>query len=286
MTDRAIRVLFWQPNAQRVVDLDFSAALQEISGQSHLSLYTECAGGAKIRVERLNFDEDGWVEGDFVRQQDENVPPIARQGEPLEANLNPIGHRAAFMYNIELNILAIQGARPGVSVATISSYLRRKIPNHRGFFMDPCISRDAMQRIREGTARRVELRVARPSDLGQLNPRTASIEESLANIQEFLDGQTVNIAVGFEQGDRTSVLNLERLLQMAGWAGENRGHVKKMTVKIAEEDDPIDVLAERLDRRGVIDLDPENLDAAYLARQVFVRQAFQEVAPQLGQLYG
>ncbi|MGR3514103.1 MAG: DUF6731 family protein [Paracoccaceae bacterium] len=285
MVDRNIRILFWQPNPIDENDLAFGDSIDLISSQPDLINYTECNGGLHIRVERVSFQE-GVCEGDFVRQQVDNIPPIAQEALPLQANPNPIGHRAAFRYSIDQNVLAIQSARPGVSVSAVNSYVRRRIRGHKGFFMDPCLTQDALARIREGSPRKVEMRVARPTDLAQVDPNLNGLEDSLANLQEFVDGQIVNISVGFDRSEREALLNRRRLLQLVGWADDNRVQVQKMRIKIEEESEPIDMLAERLDARGKIELDPDDLDAAYESRIQFVRDACEAHGEVIAALYG
>lgn len=284
MADRNIRVLFWQPNPVNGGNQDFADCLQILSEQENLIDYTECAGGLRIRAERLDYADLFW-RGDFVRQQVDNVPPIAPEAQPLQANPNPIGHRAAFLYSVEHNVLAIQSARPGVSAAAVNSYIRRRIHAHRGFFLDPCLSSDALARIREGSPRKVEMRVARPADLAHIDPDFNAVEDSLSALQQFVDGHVVELSVGFERSEREALLNRERLLGLFRWAAGNRNHVKKFKIKIEEEGEAIDMFAERLDHRGSVRLDPNDLDAAYQARIDFVRDAFDANRQELDDLY-
>ncbi|MEQ8902373.1 MAG: hypothetical protein RID11_03875 [Roseovarius sp.] len=285
MVDRNIRVLFWQPNRVADNDLDFGGCLNTISAQPDLINYTNCGNGLLVRAERLNFVNLAW-EGDYVRQQTDNLPPIAHAGQPLIANPNPMGHRSAFHYSTEHNILAIQYGRPGVAASAINSYIRRRIPGHKGFFMDPCLSSDAFLRLAAGSPRRLEMRVARPNDLARIDPNFGMIEDSLSALQNFVDGQVVDLSVGFERGQRDALLNRERLLELFRWATGNRGQVKKFKVKLEEETDAIDMFAERMDKRGVLGLDADDLEAAYQTRIDFVRDAFEEHEVELIGLYG
>jgi hypothetical protein len=152
--------------------------------------------------------------------------------------------------------------------------------------MDPCLSSDALERIRTGSPRKVEMRVARPSDLAHVDPNLSAVEESLSALQQFVDGQVVDLSVGFERSERDALLNKDRLLRLFGWAAGNRANVSKFKIKIEEEGDAIDMFSERLDHRGTVTLDPNDLDAAYQERIDFVRAAFKANRQDLDALYG
>jgi hypothetical protein len=285
VSDNSIRVLFWQPNKIRAVDKDFGDCLSTISGLDGLVDYKECSGGARLRVDRLTQSSMAW-EGDFVRQQVTNLPPLAPPSQPLVPNPNPIGHRAAFLYCLELNVLAIQASRPGVSAQLVNSYIRNMIHGHMGFHMDPCLSKRALERIRDGAAKGVVVRVARPSDLTAVDPENRSLERSLTQLQTFVDGQQVEFTVLSEPRNRDSSLNKAGLQKLIRWATGNRGHVKGCKVQLHDESEAIDVFAERIDKSGSISLDSNDLDAAYMQRMHFIKEAYAERRQEISETYG
>ena len=285
MVDRNVRVLFFQPNGVDQNSRNFADCLDYHFEQGETLEYTQCAGGLMVRVERLEYTRGFW-KGDFVRQQTDNLPPIAHDSQPLTTNPNPAGHRAAFLYSADHNILGIQSGRPGVSTSAVNSFMRNSIRNHRGFFMDPCLSSDAFERLAAGSPRKVEMRIARPNDLARVDPTMVPLEDGLTALQDFVDGQVIDLSVGFSRSEREALLNRDRLLELFRWGAENRAQVKKMKIKIQEEDDPIDMFAERVDKRATLNLDPDDLDAAFVARIEFIEQAFEERMEELVTLYG
>ena len=72
-------------------------------------VYQDVAGGIRLRLERfdsnINTAGRGFVDGEFVRQQTDNIPPVARQGSPLEGQDVPLGHRCAFRYHPDTGVL-------------------------------------------------------------------------------------------------------------------------------------------------------------------------------------
>ena len=142
----------------RNTDRSFSDCLDRLRHSHDGLTFVDCGQGMRLRAERLKRSNHYW-EGDFVRQQIDNVPPKAREGKPLEVSEDPIGHRAAFVYSEDLNILAIQSGRPGVSTGAVNKFLRANENDHRGFMMAPCLSNDALDRVRRGTPKKLSYRL-------------------------------------------------------------------------------------------------------------------------------
>jgi hypothetical protein len=285
MEDKSIRVLFWRPNKANNADLDFHDCLLAISGQPNPLDFTDCAGGLRLRTEHISQTDTG-VEGDFIRQQTDNVPPNAHAGMPLEPNPNPIGHRAAFIYSTFHNVLVLQGGRPGVSPTLVNSFIRRRISNHKGFMMEPCLTSNALQRIRQGTPKKVSFRIAQPSSIEDIEPEFADIRNGLKLLQSYVDGGAVELTVGRAKGVREGFLNSERVISLIDWVMGRRHQVEMARVTIDEEKAAIDVLAERLDHVEVIKLDADDLDRAYQQRIDLVRRAFDSNVESLNSIYG
>lgn len=283
--DKLVRVNFFQVSNVSANDRTLYDALLEIDGRPDKDVYIQLSQGVNVRLERLQ-DRAGFLKGEIVRQQTDNLPPIAHTNEPLVANNNPLGHRSAFLYNPRLSVLAIEANRQGASPARMNQFIRRRIGNHRGFFFDPCLNEDALAQLRDGTPRQLQMRVARPSDLNAIAGNPYEIEESLTHLQEMVNGNMVSVEVGFERGNRDGVLNSRSITDLARWAFGNRHSVKKLAVKTLEDDVPIDLFGQQIFERETLDIDNDDVDEAYNVRSLFLRNSFQLRLNELTNLYG
>lgn len=127
--------------------------------------------------------------------------------------------------------------------------------------------------------------IASPSDLAMVEDDMAGLEENLAGLGEFVGGSKITMRVGFEQGERDRRLSTANVLRIARWALDNRQHVKKIKVDLAEED-PVDIFAEQIQRRGVVEMPNDDLEQAFQNRMEFVMQAFSDHEVELRRLYG
>lgn len=95
--DRNSRVTFWQPQIAGEDPRSLGDILLAASGALDSTSYTPCSGGVRVRIERVTEHEEH-LQGDFVRQQTEGLPPFAPEGQPLQSHNNPLGHRVAWAY--------------------------------------------------------------------------------------------------------------------------------------------------------------------------------------------
>lgn len=259
--DKVVRVNFLQVSNVSANDATLFDSIVSVSQLPDSDTYTQLFQGVNVRIERVN-NADGFLEGDLVRQQTENLPPIAHADQPLVTNTNPLGHRSAFCYHPRLNILAIEANRQGASPSRLNAFLRRRVGNHRGFYFDPCLTEDAIAQLRDGTPRQLQLRVASPADFQTIEGSPYDIEQNLARLQEMVGGQTVTLEVGFGRGNRDGVLSMRSIIELSRWAFGNRDHVKKLAVKTLEDDVPVDLFGQQIFERETLALDTDDLDAA------------------------
>jgi hypothetical protein len=283
--DKVVRVNFFQVSNVSANDVTLFDAIEQVSQLPDSETYTQLFQGVNVRIERVGRN-NGFLEGDLVRQQTDNLPPIAHADRPLAVNTNPLGHRSAFCYYPRLNIIALEANRQGTSPSRLNAFLRRRLGTHRGFFFDPCLNEDAMSQLRDGTPRQLQLRVASPSDLRSIEGSPYDIEGNLGRLQDMVGGQTVSVEVGFGRGDRDGSLNLRSLTELSRWAFGNRGQVKKIAVKTLEDDVPIDLFGQQIFERETLDLDTEDLDEAYSVRIMFLRTSFEQRMREIVRLYG
>lgn len=251
--------------------------------------YETIFGGARVRIEHFENDPavvgDGFIDGEFVRQQTDNIPPFAEQGQPLQGNVRPLGHRCAFRYHAALNVLLLESRREAVTPVRMDALVKARLNPHRGFFLSPVLSQEALENLRNGTPRRVTFRVARPSDLEIVEGEDLGLEENLARLQNHFGGPNIEVTASWPRGNRDGILNTEAIGRAIRWATGNRDHVEKFLVKISEEPDAIDIFSEQLKAVEVLDLDNENVERNYATRREFLARSFRDHMPILRRLY-
>lgn len=288
--DKEIKARFYQVENANRSDATFFDCLHQLWEHDRRTEYQEIYGGVRLRIE--NFESlpkaagQGFVDGEFVRQQTDNIPPIAEQGRPLQGNATPLGHRCAFRYHAELNVLLLESRREAVTPSRMDAFVKARLPPHHGFFLNPVLSRAALENLRNGTPRRVTFRVARPASMAMAEDEALGLEENLARLQNYFGGPNVEVTASWPRGTRDGTLNAKALRRFIQWGMGNRDHVEKLEVKISEEKEPIDVFSEQLKASEVIDIDSQNVAKNYAARREFLARTFNERLPKLKKIYG
>ncbi|TGN68049.1 hypothetical protein E4L95_02710 [Paracoccus liaowanqingii] len=287
MMDRIVRGRFYQVEPIEAGAEAFGACLTALWAKADRAVYQDLGYGAFVQIERYAEDrqDPDFVAGEFVRQQTDNIPPVAAAGAPLVGNSNPLGHRSAFRFHIPTNILLVEVRQAAVTVARINGLLKACARGHRGFLFSPCLTENAIQRLRDGTPKRVSMRVARPSAL-KGESASMSLEDNLAGLQEFFGGPSIEITSGFPRGNRDGTLNVKNLLRAVGWGAERREHVEKIEVKIQEEPNPIDLFSEQMKIESTLDLDSLNVAKNYDVRDAFLSAGFRVRMPEILRMYG
>ncbi len=286
--DRVVKARFFQAENLQIGQATLFDCLGRLWEHQNRDEYEEISDGVRVRLERLSegLDEHGLIEGEFVRQQDENIPPRAADGAPLVGSDDPIGHRCAFAYHPQANALLLESKREAVTPTRIGRLIKKRVINHRGFLFSPILSSDALEKLQNGTPRKFRMRVARPNDVAHLENDALNIEDNLERFQQMLGGPNVEVSVSFPNTDRESVLSANGLRRIIGWATNHRANVEHLSVKILEESDPIDVFSEQIKVESVLDLDSRNVELHYGERRRFLYQQFHEFLPTIQRLYG
>ena len=288
--DSVIRGRFYQVENFQDGQATLFEALHQLWEHPQREIYEEIFGGIRVRIERFETDPQvigqGFVAGEFVRQQTENIPPIAPQGGPLEGQENPLGHRSAFRYHAQSGILLLESRPSGLTPIRVDGLIKARLAPHRGFYLSPVVTEDALYRLRNGTPRRVQFRVARPANMQAVEgDDERMITENLARMVNNFGGLTVETSVGFPQGQRGGRLDMNAINRAVRWATGNRDHVEKFKVKIAEEEEPIDVFAEQLKVTETLDLENLDVEENYNARRNLFARAFNAYMPLIERNY-
>ncbi len=289
MDDR-VTARFYQVENVRTGDATMFEALHKLWENPERTVYQDIFGGIRVRLERFEADPNivgnGFVDGEMVRQQTENIPPFAEQGQPLEGADRPLGHRSAFRYHAATNTLLLESRRNAITPIRIDGLVKVVLSPHRGFFLSPVVTENAMDRLRNGTPRRVTFRVASPADMQAVEHDERQIEENLARMTNNFGGLSVEVSVGFSRGQNERELQRGPVNRLISWATGNRDHVERLTVKISEEDEPIDVFSEQIKvKEDVPGIDNLNVDANYEARRAVLREAFDTYLPVIQRVY-
>ncbi|WP_375227485.1 hypothetical protein [Roseobacter sp. S98] len=289
MDDR-IRARFYQVEEIQEGDAGLYECLHRLWAHQDREDYHEVFGGIWVRLERFDSDGgqpgSGFVDGELTRQQNDNIPPIAEQGRPLEGFDRPLGHRCAFRYHAETRTLLLESRPNGVTPIRMDGLVKHLLRPHRGFFLSPTLTENALRRLVEGTPRRVSFRVATPSDMASVEQSDRTIEENLTNMANTFGGQSIEVSVGFPRGQNDSFLNMGAIRRSIEWATGNRDHVVSYRVKISEEPEPIDIFTEQIkiseDAPGISNLD---VDVNYDTRRRILREAFNTYLPVIRRTY-
>lgn len=283
--DKNIKVNFYKVVQVTAAQDHLFDVLQRCAAMPDASDYCDVAGGVRVRIERVDVD-NGFLCGELVRQQTDNLPAIAQGAAPLLPNNTPLGHRAAFRYLPEFQVIALEVNRSSVSVSKFNSFLRRRVHGHDGFFFDPCLTEDALRQLREGTPTKLKLRVALPNDLRMLEGGPDDIERNLDTLRGIVDGNTVTVEVGLNRERRRQGLSKDGILQILRWGEQKREHVKALSINTVEDVVPIDLFGQQIVECGIVDLDNNDVEASYSVRHAFLRERYNVRRDEIARIYG
>ncbi|MEQ8897454.1 MAG: hypothetical protein RID23_10190 [Roseovarius sp.] len=224
--DANIKARFYQVDNVGAQDATLFECLHDLWNHPNRSEYETIFGDARVRLESFENNPaivgEGFIDGEFVRQQTDNIPPFAEQGQPLEGNVRPLGHRCAFRYFAELNVLLLESRREAVTPVRMDALVKVRLRPHRGFFLSPVLSQAALERLRNGTPRRVTFRVARPADMNVVEDENLGLEENLARLQNHFGGPNIEVTASWPRGNRDGILNQNAISRTIRWATGNR----------------------------------------------------------------
>lgn len=127
------------------------------------------------------------------------------------------------------------------------------------------------------------MRVARPSEL-YAEMQDSTLAENLAGLQDFFRGPSIEISSGWPRGNRDGVL--QNVLRAVNWGAAHRGHVEKISVKLEEDDYPINVFSEQMKVENTLDLDSRDVERNYNERAAFLHSGFRTNLQEVLRLYG
>lgn len=238
----------------------------------------------QVRLERLDPIR-GRSYGDFVRLQNENKPGMASpttEEEPLGVPpSHGLTHAAAFGFDPGLGILALQVNRSGLSQTNLSAYLQEFIAGG-GYSFLAIARKNVLQQAQQISIKKIELRVAAPDDLTEIDDDTRSARASLSHMRQLFGGKTVSVVVSV--GHHKSQLKQGVVKKAVRWLHRNAvdgsGSVEALKITgLASDDDEqtrviLDVLGDLVVFRDEILLPHTDMDANYKARRSLIERAF------------
>lgn len=284
--DRNVTARFFGVQALQQNNPTFYDVLTQLMDDQTRLAWSDLWGSVRVKMTRCQFadDEERFIEGEFVRQQRHHVPPIANDDGDLLDQPNPIGHRSAFRYDSHLGVVLLESRKEAVTAGRIDQYIRRKVNNHRGFHFTPCLTRQGLERLRDGQARSVLFRVHSPSDLSLVEGENSTIGENLEALANNFGGPSVEVRVYWPGHERAGRLGMRSILDLVGLA-TNDGVVDKLEVKLADEPNAIDVLTDQIRSTETLDLQNE-VEHNWQTRRAFLERTFANNLATLEGIYG
>lgn len=283
MSDLIVRARLFRVENMGKKDATFSDSIEQVWDLSQDGEYTEISTGVFVRLERFAIEketgQDTFYTGEIVRQQVENIPPIAHRGKPLEGQTNPLGHRSAFRYHAQTRTLLLERRQNAATPTRVHGLIRKKLRRHRGFWLDPVLEVETMRRLSEGAPRHVDFRIAAPDSASVFEDNPLNIKDEMLKMIETFGGMTLTAQVGFPRGKKDMRLKSPSVHQLVRWAMQNRGVFQAMKVKLAEDAEPIDVFGEQVKFEKMISLDSEDVDRNYRKRHGFLKSSMNAALP-------
>lgn len=285
--DRNVTARFFGVQALQNNHATFYDVLVQLMNDEQRTQWCELYGSIKVKLARCAFAdaEQRYIEGEFVRQQRHHVPPIANDEGDLMDQPNPIGHRSAFRYDSHLGVILLESRKEAVTAGRIDQFVRRKIPNHKGFHFSPCLTRQGLERLRDGEARAITFRVHSPRELALVEGQNSSIGENLQALSNNFGGPSVEVRVYWPGHDRAGRLRMPSVRDLIRLGTGNEGVIDKLEIKLADEPNPIDILTDQIRATETLDLRNE-VEHNWQTRRAFIERTFAQNLQTLERIYG
>lgn len=289
--DKAINVRLFSVETKEAGGLSFSTALQNIGTLGLELRERQIEEDIIVRLERLER-VTRVLAGEFVRLQTTNLPPKVARGQPLESlGVRAIGHSAAFAYDMDLSVMALQMSRNGITPSRIGLY-SQELASGPGFDILPVPNGEVLAAVRRGGVRGLMFRVAMPNELRAIDNETQSVRRGMIEMKRSLQPARIEIGMTMKRGDVD--MDRRRTLAFIGWLQrerqERRGEVSKIAARIAPDEgeaaETLNLLGGQLGDRRTIDLPEDDPQTSYRLRSAYVLQVLRDSRRTLEGMYG
>lgn len=243
-----------------------------------------------VRLERLEGEKDGFVVGELIRKQTQNLPPEASDDGLQPITLSEGGglaYPSAFVYHPETKVILIQSNPIAVSYSRLAHYLMAHDVT-ANFRFDPVPNIESWQRFNSGLPRKFTIRIASPEQVDGLPETADTVAGSAANIAEATRGAYVTIEVSM--GTRRGSLAKESISRIIRYfSGSSDVDVRSLSASVKSDGsgtDVIDFLKEFLFFKDVFDLPDKDAVRNYEIRRDALRTNFRSRLAYIRSVYG
>ncbi len=227
----------------------------------------QLAQGYICRLERLDLSEVGYISGSMTRLRHTDFPSEITDAGSVELNVSgPIGNSIVFRFREKDHTLAIQYdpriISPGRFISYIEGFLSKEM-----FSMTPKLDAGALQRFRDSPLKKLQIKVASPTKLGNVDAPMQAVATSFSRLGQAYEAPiiTLEMSMGHNKGalGQATKLMAEGFLTLIGMNDD----VDVRTIKAMSEDidgnEPINLIDQVLSVKDDIVLKSNNPDDIY-----------------------
>lgn len=270
--DRDVTIRFYDVLNEEDFETPLAEVLARINNLPKADREKDVSGGIRLRLEHMEEDA-GLILGDLTRVQTENLPGhvTAEENDPLP--VDRIGHPAAFCYDPENGMMALQFDIK-IGVGRVCNYFGQ-FADDQTFSHLPVLRQDAIDRFTEETPTSFTAKVARVRNFRDAETQLTDFEEGIEAIAGIFDAPSVEVTVSCRGADgginRDAALStLRRFLRFR----EEIDGINKLKGTTLESDDAFNFIKFLLKEKETLEL-PNNDPLDGRQRRIrFVRRVY------------
>jgi hypothetical protein len=280
-----MKAYFYRMTPHRPADESFDRCLRRL--HQHFAdqdgFYLDC-DSVHLRVEKYHrYDE--YCTGDIIRQQRDDIPPLAPDGALMQSSTVPLAHRTAFLYHYATRVLLLQVNKTGVGVGGLDKCIVRTL-DHQGFAQIPLISQSTIDELVAGNVRKMSVRFAPPDNFTVAERTDQSDIANLNRMRRMFDAPFLEISCGFDSR-KEGRLNAQAIANFIRQIYAADLQPTKVRIKHEGADELLDLLGKKMTFiDNNVRLDSGNLNGHYLARKAFLVAALADKLPFIVEYFG
>ena len=234
----------------------------------------------RVRLECLEASENH-IAGEFTRVQDSNFPSEVHADGVARLNVEvPLGHGIAFRFRPAGSIIAVQYEPRVLSPNRITSYLQLASTDAI-FKLRPRMNADSWQRMRKRPLRKLKFRIARPSNLANIENTKSAVASSIRNMAAAYEAPSIAVELsmgnykgGLGKATKAMAEEIYKLFQEEKLDVRSLQAISETPPGIANED--INLIDEVLSFRGELKLPKNDPDKNYRMRADWLKEQMQK----------
>lgn len=280
--DKTVTVRFYKVERLNEADPKLRDVLKGIAAIAELDARIATVGNndVKVRLERLEEDSATVIAGEFTRIQTTNYPSeVHPDGTKPLGVTSPLGHGVAFRFDSSKSILAMQYDVRVLSPGRMLEYLRAKWDG-ASFRLRPIVRSDMWKRFNAGPTRKIELTVASPGSLVNIEDAGAAVVDAARKLGAAYEAPllTITLSMGGKSGALgAQVKKMAKSLFETAAAGmlDLRG-MKAVADGGEGPNDEINLMEELLTERKELNLPDNDPDESYKTRSKFIKEMLKQ----------